>query len=79
MDSKLLKDFLAEQPKLLQSTARAKPAHKDIIRPEKPLAVEADMNDPEVLYNYILEKKPAPKKLVKFLQTCIDSIMEDED
>jgi len=79
MDSKLLKDFLSEQPKLMQSTARAKPAHKDIIRPEKAMVVEMDKDDPEVLYNHILEKKPAPKKVIKFLQTCIDSIMEDED
>ena len=30
-------------------------------------------------YNNILEKKPAPKKVIKFLQECVDSIMAQED
>jgi len=79
MDNKLLRDFLAEQKKLISATAHAKPADKHIIRPEAPSAVVVNPDDPEEMYNYILEKKPAHKKVIKFIQTCIDSIVDDDD
>jgi hypothetical protein len=78
MDNKLLRDFLAEQKKLVNATAHAKPASKEIIRPEKPIPT-VNTEDPEEMYNYILEKKPAQKKVIKFIQTCIDSIVDDDD
>jgi hypothetical protein len=78
MSSELLKNFLGEQAKLMNATAHAKPANKNIVRPEKATAT-VNLDDPEVMYNYVIEKKPANKKVIKFLQQCIDSIMEDED
>jgi len=35
--------------------------------------------DPEEMFNDIIEKKPAAKKVLKFLQVCIDSIVTDDD
>ena len=78
MSNELLKTFLGEQAKLMNATAHAKPAGKNIIRPET-ATVAVNLDDPEVMYNHIIEKKPANKKVIKFLQQCIDSIMEDED
>lgn len=77
MESKLLKDFLSEQVKLLQAPSHAKPAHKSIVRPDKVVAVAPD--DIESQYNHIIEKKPAGKKVIKFLQNCIDEILANED
>jgi hypothetical protein len=76
MSNKLLNDFLIEQKKLMNAPAHARPADKSIIRPENKVI---DMDDPEIAYNYIIEKKPSSKKVVKFLQQCIDSIMSDSD
>lgn len=78
MSNNLLQNFLGEQTKLMNATAHAKPASKSIIRPET-VATAVNMDDPETMYNYILEKKPANKKVIKFLQQCIDSIISDED
>jgi hypothetical protein len=78
MDNKLVKEFLAEQKKLVNATAHATPASKTVIRPENPVQT-VDMDNPEEMYNYILEKKPAHKKIIKFLQTCIDTIVSDDD
>ena len=79
MENKLLRDFLAEQKKLISATAHAKPADKTIIRPENPTLITVNPDDPEEMYNYILDKKPAHKKVIKFLQTCIDSIIDNDD
>lgn len=78
MDSKILKDFLAEQKKLMNAKSHITPAHSSIIRPENHIAI-VKIDTPEDMYNHILEKKPGHKKVVKFLQECIDSIVEDED
>ena len=78
MESKLVIDFLKEQEKLMKApTAVAKPAMKTIIRPEVELAKSED--DPEDMYNHIIDKKPSAKKVIKFLQICIDSIVNDDD
>ena len=79
MDNKLLRDFISEQKKLMNATAHAKPADKSIIRPENPTIINVNPDDPEEMYNYILEKKPAHKKVIKFIQTCIDVIVDDDD
>lgn len=76
MESKLLKDFLSEQVKLMHAPSHCAPAQKNIIRPEKKVIPE---NDTESTYNYILEKKPNGKKVIKFIQQCINDIMELED
>jgi hypothetical protein len=76
MESKLLKDFLAEQVKLINVPSHARPADKTIVRPDTKAIPEKDT---EATYNYILEKKPNGKKVVKFIQQCINDIMEMED
>ena len=77
MDSKLLKDFLTEQVKLMSAPSHAKPASKTIVRPEKMIVVPDD--DTESKYNYIIEKKPGNKKVIKFLQECINEIVDQEE
>jgi hypothetical protein len=78
MESKLVKDFLAEQVKLMNAQQHARPAHKSIIRPDTNV-VKIDPDDPESMFNHILEKKPAPKKVIKFLQACIDKMVAEDD
>lgn len=78
-NGKLLQDFLVEQKKLMNATAHAVAADKRIIRPENPTMNQVNPDDPEEMYNYILEKKPSHKKVLKFIQTCIDSIVDDDD
>lgn len=71
-------DFLKEQEKMMKSpTSTVRPALKIIVRPEEELAKKDD--DPEDMYNEIIEKKPSAKKVLKFLQICIDSIVNDDD
>lgn len=77
--AKLVDNFIAEQLKLINAPSTPVRAHKSLINPtvltvEKPR--EADL---ELTYNLIIEKKPCAKKVVKFLQACIDNIVLDED
>ena len=76
MSSKLLDNFLAEQMKLINAPTKATKANKNLINPSNKIINENDM---EATYNHILEKKPSNKKVIKFLQNCIDKIIEDED
>ena len=76
MSSKLLDNFLAEQMKLINAPSKAVRANKALINPSNKVVNENDM---EATYNMILEKKPANKKVIKFLQNCIDKILEDDD
>ena len=69
MDSKLLKEFLEEQPKLLQSKTKAKKAHQMLINPEAP---KEELDE----YTYICTKKPAKKRVEKSIQGLIDAIVE---
>lgn len=78
MENKLVREFIAEQKKLMNVKSTVTPAAKHIVRPEAIVAA-VDPDDPEEMYNHILEKKPAKKKVLKFLQTCIDSIIDDDD
>lgn len=76
MDSKLVRDFLESQ-KALMNNKVAKPTNKMLVKPE--LMVEEPATDPETLYNEILEKKPSKKKVLKFIQVCIDSVLDEDD
>jgi len=76
MSSKLLDNFLAEQIKLINPPTKAVKANKALVNPSNKVINENDM---EASYNMILEKKPANKKVIKFLQNCIDKILEDDD
>jgi len=76
MSSKLLDMFLAEQVKLINPPTKSLRANKSLINPDNKVINENDM---EATYNMILEKKPSNKKVIKFLQNCIDKIIDDED
>lgn len=76
MDSKLVRDFLESQ-KALMNNKVVKPTNKMLVRPE--LMVQEPTTDPEVMYNEILEKKPGKKKVLKFIQLCIDSVLDEDD
>ncbi len=73
MSSKLLQDFLASQ--VLMDPTVKKPTPRGLVKPEEVVSEEAT---PEVLYNEILQKRPGKKKVLAFLQTCIDSLLDDE-
>ena len=79
MNSKLLDDFLKEQDKLSKGLVDMKPqaevAHKGVMR----LSGKKHTEENELSYEYILEKKPNAKKVIKFLQLAIDQIMEEAD
>lgn len=78
MESKLVSDFLKQQKELMNVKTQVKPASKGIVRPEE-VRQEQEGETPEDMYNVILEKKPSAKKVIKFLQICIDSITNDDD
>lgn len=75
MDSKLVRDFLESQ-KALMNNKVVKTTNKMLVKPE--LMVKEPTTDPEVLYNEILEKKPGKKKVLKFLQLAIDSVLDED-
>jgi hypothetical protein len=81
MESELLKKFLAEQPMLMEAKNHIKTANKTVIRPGKnkrDIELEPE-EDYEEYYNYILQKKPPKKKVIKFLQVCINTMLDDDD
>lgn len=75
MDSKLVRDFLESQKALINNKV-VKPTNKMLVKPE--LMVQ-EPTDPEAMYNEILEKKPGKKKVLKFLQIAIDSVLDEDD
>lgn len=75
MESQLVKDFLKHQQNHINPVA---PASKNIVRPEKANKItQPDPDDIEGMFNFIIEKKPNKKKVIKFLQMCIDSLNDD--
>lgn len=74
MSDKFIKEFIEEQLKLINPISHSKPASKELIKPEQRERV-VEENDLESEYNYIIEKKPAAKRVIKFLQNAIDEIM----
>lgn len=74
-DPKLLKDFLEAQKSLIKPKHKVIPADEMVIRPE----VKLKEPEPEDDYEYIITKKPAKKKVEKYLQGLVDDIMEAND
>jgi hypothetical protein len=74
-DPKLLKDFLEAQKSLMKAKHKVIPADPIVLRPEE----KKKEPDPEDDYEYIITKKPAKKKVEKYLQGLIDTIMEEND
>ena len=76
MSSKLVDAFIAEQMKLISPPAKPAKANKALVNPaNKKVMIE---NDLEATYNTILEKKPANKTVLKFLQDCINKSIEED-
>lgn len=68
--------FIAEQLALITngSGVKAPKAHKMIVEPEK--EIEEEMDE----FAYIITKKPAKKRVSKYIQGLIDAIVaENED
>ena len=74
-DSKLLADFLEAQKHLMKPKNKIVQAHKDIVRPEE----KKKEIEPIDEYEYIITKKPAKKKVEKYLQDLIDTILLEND
>lgn len=73
----LIDNFLAEQVKLVRAKEHTVKSAPHIIKPEAPNRTA--MFDPNEEYNYILEKKPAKKRVEHFLQESINLIMEQNE
>ena len=79
MESKIIGEFIKSQQLLMNGGGTSiRPAEKAVVRPEVTRKA-VDESDPEELFNDIIEKKPAAKKVLKFLQLCIDTIVTDDD
>lgn len=79
MSSSIIADFIRSQKALVDGGAAVPaPAAKIVVRPEA-IRKFVEESDPEAMFNEIIEKKPAAKKVLKFLQLCIDSIISDDD
>lgn len=76
--SKMLQDFLNAQATLMNPTTVACPANKNIVRPDKKKKVIVPTEDTDEMFNFIIEKKPANKKVMKFIQNCINDILDDD-
>ena len=74
-EPKLLRDFLEAQKMLIKPKSSCIPADKMLVRPEEK---KRDM-EPEDDYEHIITKKPAKKKVEKYLQELVDAIMEAND
>jgi hypothetical protein len=74
-DGKLLKDFLKEQTDLMHKPVSKTPgkASKVLMNPESKAGSE------EGSLAHIIEKKPAPTKVKKFIQTMIDEIVAEQE
>jgi len=78
MSDKFIKEFIEQQLKLINPISHSKPPSKDLIKPEQREKVTSE-NDLESEFNHIIEKKPAPKKVIKFLQNAIDEIIANSE
>ena len=72
MNSDRVKQFISEQVKLIQdgSKVKAQKAHKSIMNPHK---TSEELDE----YDYIITKKPAKKRVEKYLQDLINQIVEE--
>lgn len=76
MSSKLLDNFLSEQMKLINPPTKSVKPCKALINSDNKMVNE---NDLEATYNMIIDKKPSNKKVIKFLQDCINKIILEDD
>ena len=74
-DSKLLADFLEAQKHLMKPKNKVVQADKNLVRPEE----KKKEIEPIDEYEYIITKKPAKKRVEKYLQDLIDTILVEND
>jgi len=74
MSEHMIKEFLKQQATLMSHTVVIK-TNKDLVKPEVVITEEAT---PEQMYNEIIQKRLGKKKVQKFLQACVDSLLDDE-
>lgn len=68
--------FVKEQIQLINKPKPTVKQNKDLIQPDKIVQIaEPTLDD---LYNDILEKKPAKKRVQDFLQRMVDCIIEED-
>lgn len=74
MSEVMIRDFIKAQAVLMNHVTVAK-TNKDLIKPE---AVVSEAATPEQMYNEIIQKKLGKKKVMVFLQACVNSLLDDE-
>lgn len=76
-DGHLIKDFLKAQNEILHKKASKNPgkASAALVDP----ASKTTSGPEEGTLGYIIEKKPSPAKVKKFIQTLIDEIVAEQD
>jgi len=74
MSEHMIKEFLKQQATLMSHTVVIK-TNKALVKPEVVITEEAT---PEQMYNEIIQKRLGKKKVQKFLQACVDSLLDDE-
>jgi len=77
MSSNLLDNFLANQKNLVNPPTKGNKTNKALINSDNKMV--NNENDLEATYNMIIDKKPSNKKVIKFLQDCINKIIQDDD
>ena len=74
MSELMIKEFIKHQATLMNHTVVIK-SNKDLIKPE---VVVTEAATPEQLYNQIIQKRLGRKKVMIFLQACVDALLDDE-
>jgi len=70
----MVRDFIKHQATLMNHTVVIK-SNKELIKPE---AIVTEAATPEQLYNEIIQKRLGKKKVMTFLQACVNSLIDDE-
>ncbi len=71
----MIRDFIKAQSMLVNHHVTVAKTNKDLIKPE---AVVSEAATPEQMYNEIIHKKLGRKKVMVFLQACVNSLLDDE-
>lgn len=74
-EPKMLKDFLDAQVFLMKPANKVEKPDASIMKPEE----KRKHPEPEDDFDFIITKKPAKKKVEKYLQGLVDVIMEEND
>ena len=75
MSDVMIRDFIKAQAVLMNHVTVAK-TNKDLIKPE---AVVSEAATTEQMYNEIIQKRLGRKKVMVFLQACVQSLILDDE